>query len=498
VASERVVIIGAGMGGLAAAIALASRGVGVTVFERAAATGGKMREVPVAGTRIDAGPTVLTMRWVFDELLQDAGTSIENVVTLIPSELLARHAWNRTDRLDLYVDMERSADEVGRFAGADEARRFRAYCAKAADVYKTLEKPFLRSSRPNFLSLTQRVGFSNLPALMRLQPFATLWDALGASFKDPRLQQLYGRYATYCGSSPFDTPATLMLVSHVEQAGVWFVEGGMYRLAEALTVVAASLGVDVRCEAEVSEILVERGRASGVRLADGERLQADAIVVNADASAVGAGLFGPSAAGAVAPVSPADRSLSAVAVTAVASPRGFPLVRHSVFFSRDYRAEFNAIFRERRLPDEPTVYICAQDRGDEATEPPPDRERLLILVNAPAVADTHAFSEAEIATCLKHMQTKLDQCGLELTLDPESTQVASPSTFERLFPATGGAIYGRASHGWKASFQRPDATTSLPGLYLAGGSVHPGPGVPMAALSGRLAARAVLSGFAST
>ncbi|MEJ1937947.1 hypothetical protein WDZ92_47755, partial [Nostoc sp. NIES-2111] len=229
--------------------------------------------------------------------------------------------------------------------------------------------------------------------------------------------------------------------------------------------VAATRGVDIRCDAGAPEILVERGRAAGVRLPDGEQRRADAVSVNAEASAVGAGLFGPAVSGAVEPVGPAERSLSAIAVTAVASPRGFPLVRHTVFFSRDYRAEFDAIFRERRLPDEPTVYICAQDRGDVAPEPPPDRERLLILVNAPAVADIHAFSEAEIATCLEHMRRKLDQCGLELTLEPESTQVASPSTFERLFPATGGAIYGRASHGWRASFQRPDATTNVPGLY---------------------------------
>lgn len=497
-ASDRIVIVGAGMGGLSAAIALASAGAEVVVVEKADRPGGKMREVEVCGRAIDAGPTVLTMRWVFDELLAAAGTSLEDEVPLAPSELLARHAWSETEQLDLFVDTERSADAVGRFAGAAEARRFRAFCAKSAEVYRTLETPFLRSSRPNFLSLTWRVGPANLPALLRLQPFASLWSALGDCFEDPRLRQLYGRYATYCGSSPFSAPATLMLVAHVEQAGVWFVRGGMARLADGLARVAARLGVTLRTGVAVSEILSEGGRASGVRLASGERIEASAVVVNADASAVGTGLFGAAVAGAVSPVAPAERSLSALAVMAVEAPAGFPLVRHNVFFSRDYEAEFRTIFRERRLPDDPTVYVCAQDRGDAPLPDGAGPERMLLLINAPAIGDQTPFSDEEIQTCLDRSRRRLSECGLTLALSPETTRIATPSTFEGLFPATGGALYGRASHGWQASFRRPDATTPVPGLYLAGGSVHPGPGVPMAALSGRLAARAVLSDLAST
>ncbi|MFO1151831.1 MAG: phytoene desaturase family protein [Alsobacter sp.] len=497
-AEHRIVIVGAGMGGLSAAIALAARGVGVTVLERAAAPGGKMREVAVGDARIDAGPTVLTMRWVFEELLAEAGADFAREVALQPSELLARHAWSEDERLDLFVDVERSADAVGRFAGAEEARRFRDFCAKSAEVYRTLEGPFLRDSRPNFFSLTWRVGMANLPALMRLQPFATLWSALGECFEDPRLRQLYGRYATYCGSSPFQAPATLMLVAHVEQDGVWFVEGGMARLAEGLARVARRLGVDLRCGEEVAEVLVEAGRAAGVRLASGERIAADGVVVNADASAVGLGLLGPGIAPAVAPVALADRSLSALAVAAHVETSGFPLVRHSVFFSSDYRREFDQIFREHRLPDDPTVYLCAQDRGDVAPAGPIGRERLLMLVNAPATGDVRSFSDAEIAACLDQCRKRLAACGLSIQFPEEAIRVATPTTFGQLFPGTGGAIYGRASHGWRASFQRPDATTPIPGLFLAGGSVHPGPGVPMAALSGRLAARAVLSALAST
>ena len=495
--NTRVLIVGGGIGGLSAAVALASRGADVTVLERAAAPGGKMREIAVGDARIDGGPSVFTMRWVFDELMQGAGTSLEDEVGLDRAELLARHAWSATERLDLFADVSRSQDAVAAFAGPEEGRRFRAFCDRTRDIFRTLEHPFLRAGKPNPISLTHRVGWRNVDALLRLKPFSTMWSALGESFTDPRLRQLYGRYATYCGSSPFSAPATLMLVAHVEQDGVWLVRGGMYRLAEALARVATRLGATIRCGSEVAEITTAGGRADGVRLASGERLAADAVVVNGDASAVGAGLFGPAVQGATAAVPPRARSLSALVWTMLARPKGFPLVRHNVFFSRDYAGEFDRIFRDRRLPDEPTVYVCAQDRADTPrTDDTP--ERLLVLVNAPADGDARTLSDADFDACRTRMIDLLDRCGLDLQMDPQLCVTTTPNDFATLFPATGGALYGRASHGWLASFRRPDARTRIPRLYLAGGSVHPGPGVPMAALSGRLAARSVLSDLAST
>jgi 1-hydroxycarotenoid 3,4-desaturase len=497
--AQRTLIIGAGVGGLSAAIALASAGVGVTVLERAARPGGKMREVALTdGSRIDGGPTVFTMRWVFDTLLDAAGTSLEAEVALSACSVLARHAWSDTERLDLFADPERSAEAIGDFAGAAEAARFKGFCREIRQIYQTLEGPFLKSSRPGPIQLSQRIGFSRLPDLMRLQPLSTMWGALGKHFRDPRLQQLFGRYATYCGSSPYLAPATLMLVAHVEQDGVWMVEGGMYRLAEALARVATRLGVDIRCNSPVTEVLVERGRARGVMCADGTQHTADAVIVNADASAVGSGLFGEAVRKAVDAVPLPARSLSAIAWTLRAQTSGFPMVRHNVFFSRAYADEFERIFRGHSLPHEPTTYICAQDRGDDPTQAPTGPERMLFILNAPPTGDQTSFDPAEIPPCLERCLTLLTRCGLSVTPEASRSVVTGPAEFNRLFPGTGGALYGRASHGWMASFQRPDATTRLPGLYLAGGSVHPGPGVPMAALSGQLAARSVLSGFAST
>ena len=490
-ASRRVIVVGAGVGGLVAALELAASGVEVLLLERAAQPGGKMRELTVGGLAMDAGPTVFTMRWVFDELFDAVGTRLTDHLQLAPLNVLARHAWSAHERLDLFADVAQSADAIGAFAGPQASRGYLAFCERARAIYQTLDQPFLRGSRPNPLSLVHRAGLRGLPGLMRISPFATLWSELGRYLADPRLRQLFGRYATYCGASPYLAPATLMLVAHVEQQGVWAVDGGMHRVAQALAALARERGAVLRFNTCVSEVLTQGGRACGVRLADGETLQAEAVVFNGDVGSLGAGLLGDAARSAAAPVPAARRSLSALTWNLLAPTRGFPLSRHTVFFSNDYATEFNDIGRGR-LPSSPTVYVCAQDRSDDdATVSAP--ERLLLIVNAPAQGDTQPFAPEELRRCESQTFQQMARCGLQVDPTPSRTQMTTPQGFEQLFPATGGALYGQASHGWAASFRRPGARSRLPGLYLAGGSVHPGPGVPMAALSGRQAAASVIA-----
>ncbi len=184
---------------------------------------------------------------------------------------------------------------------------------------------------------------------------------------------------------------------------------------------------------------------------------------------------------------------------------GFPLVRHNVFFNADYRSEFTDIFQHGRLPREGTVYVCAQDRDDSGRLPTTDGdasaerpERLLCLVNAPAHGDTTPPDPSEIEACEQTHFALMQRSGLTIDRQPHNTVLTTPADFHWLFPATGGALYGQASNGWMGVFQRPQAASRLPGLYLAGGSVHPGPGVPMAAMSGRLAAEALMARLDST
>lgn len=479
--ASAVVVVGAGVGGMVAAAELAQQGLDVTLLERAARPGGKLREAGHGAARGDAGPTVFTLRRVFDDWLEAIGET--EPLPLVPLPLLARHAWGDGALLDLHADPQRSAEAIGAFAGAAEARGFLDFCRRAQAVYRALEAPFLHRPRPNPLSLLVRGGWRGLPGLLRISPFGTLWSALGGHFRDARLRQLFGRYATYCGSSPFACPATLMLVAHVEQAGVWRVDGGMVALAQRLERVLVRRGVRLRCGAEVQRLHLRGGRIAGLTLADGEQLSAGLVVWAGDSAALSDGLLGDALRRA-APA-PRLRSLSALTWNLSARAEGLPLAHHNVFFGPDSAAEFDTLFRQQRLPAAPTVYVCAPDAARAGAAP----QRLFGLVNAPA---GRAFSDEEIERCEQQTFAHLARCGLRLAPEPTGMERTTPQDFARMFPGSAGALYGAASHGWQASFRRPAQRTPIPGLVLAGGTTHPGPGLPMAALSGRLAAAELL------
>lgn len=495
------------MGGLASAARLAARGHDVTVIEKEADVGGKARRVSVDGHPVDAGPTVFTMRDVFDGIFRDCGERMEDHVRLRRAEVIARHAWAGAgdDTLDLYADPIRSEEAIGDFAGAEAARLYREFRHTTRRMHDILDTTMMRGDHVSSpLPLLWRIGLWRLGDFAAMRPHQSMWDALGQYFPDPRLRQLFGRYATYCGSSPFAAPATLMLIAHVEATGVWLIDGGIHALARALRNVAEKCGATFRMESQVAQILTEKGRgATGVRLTNGDTIHADAVICNADPNAIAEGRFGQASATSVRPLPVAKRSLSALVWFAHAEAHGFDLSHHNVFFSRDYAREFEEI-AAGRPPSEPSVYVCAQDRGAYGGHPPAvagrtanRRERIQIIVNAPANGDTHAYTHEERDRCTREMKAMLAQCGLTLEQDMPHA-LATPEDWEKLFPATGGALYGRASHGSAASFQRQGPRTRMPGLYCAGGATHPSAGVPMAALSGLLAAKKVDEDLAST
>ena len=500
-----VAIVGAGIGGLAAAVRLASQGLEVTVLEAAGHPGGKLRETEIGGRAIDVGPTVFTLRDVFDEIFQAAGERLDDHLTLRPSEAIARHVFADGAVLDLFADERRSEAAIAALSGERSAREYKSFCARAKSVCETLSPIFMRAERPTGpLGLVARAGPMGLPAIMRIGAETTLWKSLSAQFSDPRLAQLFGRYATYNGSSPFLAPATLMLIAHVEKSGVWLVEGGMMRLAESLAALAERSGARLRYGTPVASIDLRGSAVGGVTLANGETIAADVVLANCDVAALSAGLLGEAAQAAVdPPLEREERSLSALTVALEAAASGLELLRHNVFFSADYAREFDEILTRRRLPSDPTVYVCASDRDDrgalshEAARR--GRERLFLIINAPADGGETDFGKEEVERCVTAAFSRLRASGLPVeTPDFRQIRLSTPSDFEKRFPATGGALYGRASHGSTASFRRPGARTKLAGLYLCGGSAHPGAGLPMAALSGKIAAEAILADHAST
>ncbi|OZA18988.1 MAG: methoxyneurosporene dehydrogenase [Rhodobacterales bacterium 17-64-5] len=477
------------MGGLAAAIRLAAIGRKVTLLEAAAAPGGKMRTLHSPAGPVDAGPTVLTQRQVFDDLFALAGERLEDHLTLLPQAVLARHWWPDGSRLDLTGDMDTDAAAIAALAGPAEAQAFRRFDRLARGLHEAFEGPVMQSPTP-------RLGAIALAAARRprlwpaLLPGLSLHGLLRRQFRDPRLVQLFARYATYVGGRPTHAPGVLALIWRAEAAGVWAVKGGMHQLALALAGLARRLGAEVRLATPARRIVQTGGRITGVDLADGTTLPCTACVFAGDPAALLAGLLGEGVTAAVPASSTTPRSLSAWVwsfAATVSGPMARELIHHNVVFSADPGAEFGPIGRGD-MPVAPTLYICAEDR---AAGPVPDGpERFEIIISAPS---GRPETPEDFARCHARTFQHLRQLGLTFTPEPGPEGLTTPAMLGRLFPGSAGAIYGRSPEGTFAAFARPPARTRVTGLYLAGGGAHPGAGVPMAALSGRHAAAAVLA-----
>ncbi len=488
---KSVVVIGAGIGGLSAAIRLAASGLPVTVIEAQATPGGKMRTLPSAAGPVDAGPTVLTMRAVFDDLFAVAGTRIEDHLTLIPQPVLARHWWPDGSRLDLFADPQASQAAIAEFAGGQAADEFGRFHRLSAQLYEAFDAPVMQAARPRLGSIALN-AIINPRLWLSLLPRMTLARQMARSFADPRLRQLFGRYATYVGGAPDLSPAVLALIWAAEQRGVWAVQGGMHRLAQVMAALATGLGASITYGVWARRIERQGGRVTAVELSDGRTLACDQVVFNGDPAALLAGLLGNGPQGALTPQAAHPRSQSAWVWAFAATPQGADLVHHNVFFCADPAREFGPIGKGQ-MPDEATLYVCAQDRA--AGPPDPGTvERFEIIMNAPPKATQ---SPGEILQCRNRTFPQLARFGLTFDLPPQDAALTTPQGFSHLFPGSQGSLYGRSPVGTLASFQRPGARTQLPGLYLAGGGAHPGAGVPMAALSGRHAAEAILSDLTS-
>ncbi len=486
----KAIIIGGGVGGLTAAIELASKQIEVDLIDPNSELGGKIHQTTYEGVMVDSGPTVLTMKWVFDSLFHRAGAELDDEINITQLDTIARHFWSKNEKLDLFSDRFRSAEAIKDFSNQEEADKFLSFCNLSSKVFQVLEPGFINNKRPSITQSGELIGLSGLKLLNSIGLLKNYWSSLGKQFKDPRLQQLFARYSTYVGSSPWSAPATLMLIPHVEMCGVWTVKGGIIELTRAMVKLCKKLGVRFHknfCE----EILTYKGHASGVRLSDGCSILAENIIFNGDINAISVGQLGSKVRSATKKTKQTDRSLSALTWVVQSKTNGLELSRHNIFFNEGYQNEFTEIFKKQQLPMKPTVYLCAQDRDDtEYTIRNP--ERLFLLVNAPPVGDNSKITEMEYKQCQSSAVSLLNDCGLYIETKPECWIQKTPVDFHHQFPSTGGSLYGSKTHGWLAPFQRQTSRSRIPGLYLSGGSVHPGPGIPMATISGRLAAEALM------
>jgi phytoene desaturase len=507
----RVVIVGAGLGGLGVAVRLAEAGHRVTLLEKNCLPGGKMNLVEADGFRFDTGPSLITMPGVLADTFKAAGRRIEDYLTLEPLDPICRYNWPDGSRLDFSSHLPRLVSALRAFSPRDMTGFFR-FLAYARTLYERAGPIFLMRGRPRLRDLFSRRGLD----AARIDAHLSMDGAVRRFFGDPRLVQLFDRYATYNGSSPYQAPATLAMIPYIEMAGGgWYIKGGIYRLVEALMEVARELGVDFQSECEVAELIVECGmpgtrevgeecgipttpfiphsKVVGVRLKGGGVVMADRVVVNADPIYAYRSLV---------PEAYRDRKLirrlerlepSSSAFVMLLGVKGdYPdLAHHNIFFSNDYRAEFEAIFRRREPAPSPTIYVANTSRTDP-TQAPPGHSNLFVLVNAPALTGGLDWDSRK-EPYRDMLISRLEQAGLrDLCERIVFEQVITPQDFEDKYNAWHGSIYGLSSNSRQTAFLRPpNQAAGVGNLYFVGGSVHPGGGIPLVLLSARLVARSM-------
>lgn len=487
---SRVVVIGAGVGGLAAAARLAATGHDVTVVEQAAEVGGKLGTIRRDGFVFDTGPSLLTMPHLFEELFASTGAPLSDVLPIERLDVACRYRFADGTPLDLPGDPALIPDALDAALGPGRGEQWAALMARAEQVWEITREPFLESpiTPGDMLRLSRR-----LDDVRAVAPWRSLRGLASHYLHDPRLRALLDRYATYTGSDPRRAPAALVTVPYVEQAyGSWYVPGGLGRLATALLDRVRGLGAEVLLGTEVVEVVVADGRAQGVRLADGTTLPADVVVANADAAAVYGDLVeGPVARRAARRIRRTTPSLSGLALLlAVDDPP--EVAHHQVLFAEDYDAEFDAVFGRRgpaRPVERPTVYLSAPP--DPAIVPGPGTGAWFVLVNAPRHDPARGIDWDEPGLVEHQADLVMDllaERGIDVRDRVRHRTVVSPAELQRRTLTPGGSIYGTSSNGARAAFQRPANRSPLPGLYLVGGSSHPGGGLPLVVLSSRIVA----------
>jgi phytoene desaturase len=504
-----VVVVGAGLGGLASAARLAALGHEVTVCEQGPQVGGKLGMLAKDGFVFDTGPSLLTLPAVYRDLFLATGGPLEAAVPLEPVDPVCAYRFADGTRLVMPNGprgaIARTWDEaLGAGTGADWA----AFMARAGGIWDATRVPFLEAPLDGTRTLLAQTR--RLRDLRTVAPWLSLRDLGRRYLRHPDQRTFLDRYATYTGSDSRRAPAALATVPYVEQTfGAWYVPGGLRRLADAVHARAVERGVRVRLGARVDEILLDAsGRAAGVRLADGEPVTADVVVANADAAHVYRDLLPASAAArALRALRRAQPSLSGFVLLLALRGRTPGMAHHTVLFSPDYDDEFDSVFGtgpHRRMgprpaPD-PTVYVSAPD--DRALRPDDDSEAWFVLVNAPRHVPPGREPDAGgrgidwDAPGLRDRYADdvlavMAQRGLDVRDRVLWREIRTPADLERDTGSDGGSIYGTSSNGVRAAFLRPANRSPVPGLFLVGGSSHPGGGIPLVGLSAAIVAELV-------
>ncbi|MCA1063026.1 phytoene desaturase family protein [Rossellomorea sp. AcN35-11] len=482
---KKVIIVGCGLGGLAAGISLQSKGYHVTIFDENLHPGGKMMPVEIDGYSFDFGPNTITMPEVFQSVINDAGGDASKYFQF---ERLVRHTKNvfhngkvlyqSADPMEMRKELEKF-DPYG-------AAHYKEYLKEVGKLYKLAENGFFYRV---FGSWRDYLAPQLTASFIKVRPFEKMAHFHRRFFRDEDVLKVFNRYATYIGSSPFSCPATFSLIGHLEmEEGVYYTNGGNTKIAEGFYQFFKELGGTVHLGEKVKEIVVNGKRAVGVVTGEGERLFAHDVIVNGDFITATKDLIKEKDR----PSHP-DRkldsyvpSISAFVILAGLKTFQESVHHHQVYFTKDYEREFKEIFSKKQLPNDPTIYISHSAASDRSVT---KGSNLFILVNAPAVK----LSEEEALEYKEKIYQTLEEKGLSIRQQLEVERVFTPDTIKRKFSAYKGSLYGLASHRMTEAFLRPsNVSKDIEHLFYVGGTTHPGGGSPMVTISGRNVAAYIL------
>ena len=476
------IIVGAGIGGIATSIRLAARGYQVQVFEANDYPGGKLSEIQVGDYRFDAGPSLFTLPDQVEELFQLAGKNTSDYFAYDALDVITHYFWPDGLRMKAFADPEKFAQEIQDQTG-EPATQVLKLLAKSREIHEVTNHVFLEKSLHKLATYLDKDTIRSIFQLHKIDAFRTMHQANASYFRDPRLVQLFDRYATYNGSDPYQAPGTLNVIPHLEyHLGAYFPKGGMYQITQSLYRLACDLGVEYHLGQPVDQILVENGRAQGIRVGE-DKVAADLVVSNADVVPTYRRLLPDQ----VAPERTLKQPRSSSALIFYwGIKRQFPeLDLHNILFGANYQEEFDFIWQRKRIHHDPTVYINITSKYNPG-DAPAGCENWFTMINVPH--DDGQDWDRLIPEARQNIITKVSQM-LDVNLEPliEAEAILEPRTIQSKTSSYLGALYGSSSNNKFAAFLRhPNFSRKIDNLYFCGGSVHPGGGIPLSLLGARI------------
>lgn len=480
--TRKAAVIGSGIAGLAAAIRLAHKNYEVTVFEANDHPGGKLSEIKFKGYRFDAGPSLFTLPQLVDDLFYLWGKNPKEFFKYQKLKKTCKYFYEDGTVINGYSDPEEFAIEVADKTGVNEDSIKKAL-VNSRFLYDTLSDLFMKKSLHQWKTFLNRKAFKAYLNLHKLDFFRTMNQSNEGRFNDKRVIQLFNRYATYNGSDPYQTPATMNIIPHLEfNIGAYFPEKGMYNITQSLFELAQQVGVKFRFGSKVEKIEVEDGCARGI-YTQGNLYLFDKIVSNMDM----VNTYKKLLAEKPAPQRLLNQPKSSSALIFYWGIKStFPeLELHNIFFSQDYKKEFDHIFEKKIITDDPTIYIniTSKHKSDDA---PAGGENWFVMINVPNNSGQHWDEMINIAR--NNIINKLTRMlRTEISELIEGEEILDPRTIEAKTSSYSGALYGNSSNNKYAAFLRhANFSSKIKNLYFCGGSVHPGGGIPLCLLSAKI------------